>query len=118
MIFRADDVVYAQESDEEVYDFLLAEFGEAAADTMVYTYVFRIGTLQPFETCIALMDKANGAKNHARAGSSRSGPPSIMERPASAASRVSVEEVHTPVEETELVRLVKNLQRGNQQVVR
>jgi len=34
--------VYTKENDQEIYQILLDEFGEAASDTIVYTYIFRL----------------------------------------------------------------------------
>ncbi|ORY29668.1 armadillo-type protein [Naematelia encephala] len=102
------DAVYTRETNQEIYDILLAEFGNAASDTIVYTYVFRL---------------AGHESNKKRAESpplqttTSSRPPSTMERPSSTISRTTSDEanVSPPAKpETEAEKLVRTLRTGNQ----
>ncbi|OCF32654.1 microtubule Associated protein [Kwoniella heveanensis BCC8398] len=101
-------LVYTQEAGLEVYDILLNQFGDEAASTIVYTYVFRLAGREnarpaPLRTRSPLM------------------PVNESERPTSSTGHLtaaSERERQTPVEEqkeeTEAERLVKNLRSENQ----
>ncbi|WVQ95173.1 hypothetical protein IAU59_002267 [Kwoniella sp. CBS 9459] len=111
-------LVYTQEAGLEVYDILLNQFGDEAASTIVYTYVFRLAGREnarpaPLRTKSPLMpvnetDRPASSTSHHTAISER-------ERPVSAASASgSNPPVEEQKEETEAERLVKNLRSENQ----
>ncbi|KAK4685920.1 cytoskeleton-associated protein 5, partial [Tremellales sp. Uapishka_1] len=95
-------LVYAKETDQEIYAILLSEFGDRAAETIVYTYVFRL---------------AGHEANHAPAPLRTRTPDSLAGHspPVTATEEViEVEEVAPPKEQSEAERLVRNLRTGDQ----
>ncbi|WWC63568.1 uncharacterized protein I303_106172 [Kwoniella dejecticola CBS 10117] len=107
-------LVYTQEAGLEVYDILLNQFGDEAASTIVYTYVFRLAgreTAKHAKTPLVAVsenDRPASAASHATATSARS------ERPASSSSTPTMESAPVVQEDTEAERLVKNLRSENQ----
>ncbi|OCF75746.1 microtubule Associated protein [Kwoniella mangroviensis CBS 8886] len=108
-------LVYTQEAGLEVYDILLNQFGDEAASTIVYTYVFRLAgreSAKPVKTPLIPVsehDRPTSAASHNTATSLRS------ERPVSSATTPTLESAPAVErEETEAERLVKNLRSENQ----
>ena len=115
---------YYQETGQEIYDLLLAEFGEDAAgttvsfalfkakhgvhdDMQVYAYVFRL-----------LGQDTNAPPSAATNGIDR--PHSISSRPSSSASHVKSETLDSsppPKMDSEPEKMVRNLLSGNQVLV-
>ncbi|WVR09378.1 hypothetical protein IAU60_006445 [Kwoniella sp. DSM 27419] len=90
-------LMYTEEAGLEVYDILLNQFGDDAASTIVYTYVFRLAGRE---------SRPTSSRPRSPLGSAAE-----AERPESAASRSA------PVQErpeTEAERLVKALRNENQ----
>nr|XP_019044957.1 microtubule Associated protein [Kwoniella bestiolae CBS 10118]OCF23887.1 microtubule Associated protein [Kwoniella bestiolae CBS 10118] len=107
-------LVYTQEAGLEVYDILLNQFGDDAASTIVYTYVFRLAgreTAKPAKTPLTSVsehDRPTSAASQHTATSLRS------ERPSSSTTPTLENALAVEREETEAERLVKNLRSENQ----
>ncbi|WRT68653.1 uncharacterized protein IL334_005632 [Kwoniella shivajii] len=101
-------LVYTQEAGLEVYDILLNQFGDEAASTIVYTYVFRLAgreTARP----------SSRTREPLTAVSENDQPTSSSSTAISSATTPTFESAPVPVkEETEAERLVKNLRSENQ----
>ncbi|WVQ71997.1 hypothetical protein IAR50_001541 [Cryptococcus sp. DSM 104548] len=99
-------LVYTRDAGLEIYDILVEQFGDDAASTIVYTYVFRLAGHEP-----------------SRPTSSRSRSPLLpsntgSERPLSAASHQTAGDVEPSApeakEDTEIEKMIKDLRSGNQ----
>ncbi|WVQ79695.1 hypothetical protein IAT38_001795 [Cryptococcus sp. DSM 104549] len=104
-------LVFARDAGLEIYDILVNQFGDDAASTIVYTYVFRLA-----------------GPDAARPASSRSKSPLMpsavesSDRPTSSASynTAASEHVSAPApvpevkEDTEVEKMIKNIRTGNQ----
>nr|XP_031863914.1 uncharacterized protein CI109_000558 [Kwoniella shandongensis]KAA5530986.1 hypothetical protein CI109_000558 [Kwoniella shandongensis] len=113
-------LVYTREADLEIYDILLNQFGDDAASTTVYTYVFRLAgqeVSRPAKTSLPSVNEDRPASSsshrtavsenpHAGGSASASGTSTPLER-----ATVSV---NGSAEETAVERMVKNLRSGNQ----
>ncbi|WVF67597.1 hypothetical protein IAT40_002355 [Kwoniella sp. CBS 6097] len=115
-------LVYTQEAGLEVYDILLNQFGDDAASTIVYTYVFRLAGREnarpaPMRTRSPLMPvneterPASSASHHTATSERERHVTAASASDSASASRTPVEEQK---EETEAERLVKNLRSENQ----
>nr|XP_019011711.1 microtubule Associated protein [Kwoniella pini CBS 10737]OCF50492.1 microtubule Associated protein [Kwoniella pini CBS 10737] len=107
-------LVYTQEAGLEVYDILLNQFGDEAASTIVYTYVFRLAgreTSKPAKTPLMAVSE-NGRPASAASHATATSIPS--ERPASSSSTPTFESASILKEDSEAERLVKNLRSENQ----
>lgn len=139
--------MYAKNHGVEIYDILLGEFGDSASDTIVYSYIFRLGELTIMNSngilLLAGPEADQPRKRTTTASSSRPLSPLLpSSRPSSGMSsreRVSTEEAlfasrdqerprtvqlrdeamsDAPVkQDTELERLVKNLTANNKPAV-
>jgi cytoskeleton-associated protein 5 len=118
-------IVYTKETEQEVYQILLDEFGDDASDTIVYTYIFRLcesiwsaRAVQSANVCVAGGESARPLRPRTKGTTSR---------PASVATKSTFsddqdhEEVKsrqsTPPSETEAQRLVRQLLKGDQKEV-
>ncbi|WVN86161.1 uncharacterized protein L203_101322 [Cryptococcus depauperatus CBS 7841] len=99
-------LVYTRDTGQEIYDILVQQFGDAAASTIVYTYVFRLAGKEP-------SNPPSGTRSPLLP-ESEDGPHS-----ASSASYQTISSVEPAVtepknEETEIEKMIKNLRSGNQ----
>ncbi|KAK8854575.1 hypothetical protein IAR55_003314 [Kwoniella newhampshirensis] len=110
-------LVYTREADLEIYDILLNQFGDDAASTTVYTYVFRLAgqeASRPAKPPLQAVheDRPASAASHNTAVSADA----QVGRSAGVSGTTTPAEnnANGSAEETVVERMVKNLRSGNQ----
>lgn len=123
---EADDrSAYAAAVELDIYEILTVEFGDSAADTIVYSYLFRLGESPNTGMCLLSYSLSSAGiveKHLGGTGTGSSSPTPAIEKPTRTTSP-GVAPARSPVQpqeakaESEAERLVRGLTGGDQKEV-